>query len=268
MKDGQQDRFDVARLGAALETFTPKLESDDVLPAAQAIAALIMKTESDLDGSLERLATVLAALSIKLEGKGVLPLEELVLARMSTVEKTSSPFDGEPLLSLGEALAALSSKVESKDVIPLKEAMLAQMETNKSNGSLAGLGRSLARLGPKTVDSTMLGPANLVLVALKTEWNEERLRALAIALDELMQRLPTPIPFLVYGHPVTKEQVFVDLLKRPSVVGRARAAVLDGLEKTTGAKFGTNVWQFVDWATETDAGRGLKLDLENPPRWK
>ena len=58
-----------------------------------------------------------------------------------------------------------------------------------------------------------------------------------------------------------------DLLKSPFIVGKARANLLKGLEQATGQTFSGDLWSFVDWATQTDAGRALRLDLEGPPPW-
>jgi hypothetical protein len=177
--------------------------------------------------------------------------------------------DGGSLVSLGHALAALSPKLEGKDVVPGAEAIVARMKTEKDNLSLASLGEALGSLFSKGGNTAMLIPAvNAVIVATKTEWDPMSLRGLTHALTGLAPRLTSPILLPIYGHPVTTAQVYADLLKQPMVVGDARSVLMDGLEQTTGTKFGNNIWQFVSWATETDAGRSLNLDLENPPQWK
>ena len=61
------------------------------------------------------------------------------------------------------------------------------------------------------------------------------------------------------------EQVYVDLLKSPFVVGDARTELLKGLERATGQTFSEDLWKLVDWATKTEAGRALGLDLDAPP---
>jgi hypothetical protein len=80
--------------------------------------------------------------------------------------------------------------------------------------------------------------------------------------------LSGPVHLSIYPHPVRIEQVYVDLLKSPFLVGEAQAEVLDGLEKSTGQTFSGDLWNFVDWATQTKAGRSLNLDLESPPPWQ
>ncbi len=63
-------------------------------------------------------------------------------------------------------------------------------------------------------------------------------------------------------------QKYVDLLALPLVVGGNRKALLDGLEPEplTGAKFEGDLWRFVDWATTTDKGKSMHLQLEQHGR--
>jgi hypothetical protein len=56
-------------------------------------------------------------------------------------------------------------------------------------------------------------------------------------------------------------QAYIDLLRLPLMVGDARKALLDGLEQLTGEKFEGDLWRFVDWATESNRGQALRLDL-------
>ena len=61
-------------------------------------------------------------------------------------------------------------------------------------------------------------------------------------------------------------QKYVDLLALPLVVEENRKSLLDGLEPLTGATFDGDLWRFVDWATTTDKGRSMHLQLEQRGR--
>jgi hypothetical protein len=58
----------------------------------------------------------------------------------------------------------------------------------------------------------------------------------------------------------------VDLLALPLVVDENRKALLDGLEPLTGAKFDGDLRRFVEWATTTDKGKAMHLQLEHRGR--
>jgi hypothetical protein len=47
----------------------------------------------------------------------------------------------------------------------------------------------------------------------------------------------------------------------PLLVGDARKALLDGIDRISGEKFEGDLWRFVDWATVSDRGKALRLDL-------
>ena len=66
---------------------------------------------------------------------------------------------------------------------------------------------------------------------------------------------------VAHGNRVHSEraQIYVDLLELPLVVGLAREKLLAGLERITGQTFEGNIWQFMDWATNTEDGRKMNL---------
>jgi len=252
--------YSLASLGEALGFLSGKLERQDVAPGAAALIAR-MKTETD-SSSLAVLGRALGSLSGKLERQDVAPGVAALVARMKTETDVSS------LASLGGALGSLSGKLERQDVAPAAAALVARMRTETGILSLASLGKVLGSLSAGLNNKINLIPA---FEALVTRAGHESfvdfLTPLTEDLVTLGPALPNPVSLSIYPHPVRVEQVYVDLLKSPFIVGDARAELLKGLEQATGQTFSGDIWSFVAWATETDAGRALGLDLEGPPPW-
>jgi hypothetical protein len=61
--------------------------------------------------------------------------------------------------------------------------------------------------------------------------------------------------------PKLSTQVLIDLLKRPTCLGRARVAVIQELGKRAEQDF-TGIWEMLEWARQQEP----KLDLAAPPR--
>jgi hypothetical protein len=247
-------------LCSALGSISTKLERQDVTPLAAALVER-MKTEAD-SYSLGPLGSALGSISPKLERQDVAPLAVALVERMKTEH------DSVALRSLSLALGSISPKLERQDVAPLAVALVERMKTEKETYTLADLGSALDSLsagvqGGGSIDHLF---EKLAVRSIR-ECNEYMVAGLAKGMVALRPGLPNPITLSIYHRPVRIEQVYLDLLKSPFVVGEARANLLEGLEQATGQKFNGDLWSFVDWATRTDAGRALKLDLEGPPPW-
>jgi hypothetical protein len=286
----------LARLGGALGSLSAKLERQNVTPGAAALVTR-MKTEVDSD-ALRRLGSALGSLSTKLERQDITPGAAALLTRMPQV-------DSDVLVGLGLALGSLSAKLERRDVAPGAAELVASMRTERDSRVIPSLGWALSSLSARLKRQDVVPGIALLVARIKTEADGQALASLTWALTLLGGRLerqdavlvfgkiakatggsnqfipsaltsglialgpelPNPVRLSVYPHPVRIEQVYVDLLKSPFMVGEARAELLKGLEQATGQKFSGNLWSFVDWATETDAGRALGLDLEGPSPW-
>ncbi len=256
----ETNSFSLALLGRALSSFSGKIERQDVAPGVAALVAR-MGTETDIS-SLGLLGMALGSLSGKIERQDVAPGVAALVARMKTETDSSS------LALLGRALSSLSGKLESQDVAPLAETLVARMKTQTDSNSLVSLGKALGSLRGKLNNQSSVTPAFEALATRAgREWDVDSLTSLTQGLGALGPALPNPVSLSVYPHPVRVEQVYVDLLKSPFIVGKARANLLKGLEQATGQTFSGDLWSFVDWATQTDAGRALRLDLEGPPPW-
>jgi hypothetical protein len=208
--------------------------------------------ETEQDSALSRLGQALAGLSGKIEAKDIQPLAAALVKRMETEQASYA------LSLLGQALAGLSGKLEAKDVQPGAAALVKRMETEQASDALSSLGEALAGLSGK-LDAKDVQPLVVVLEeATKTRNDFEVIPGMAAAWVTL-----EPI---AHGKLDDRKRVqaYVDLLRLPLVVGYARKALLDGLDQLTGEKFGGDLWRFVDWATESDEGKALRLDLGGP----
>ena len=65
---------------------------------------------------------------------------------------------------------------------------------------------------------------------------------------------------VILSSPATKAQDFVDVLKKPTCIGKCIGAVLKLAEARLGAKSDGNPWAFAKWSA------AQKLDLTSPPR--
>ena len=122
--------------------------------------------------------------------------------------------------------------------------------------------------GDEQIHEDALVVEQLVLSHIGTELNPEKLDLLVKTFARRDAAARRAVSFPPYRRPVPIEQVYVDLLKNPLIVGETRATLLAVLEEATGQAFQGDQWRFVDWATQTEAGRAMQLDLESPPPWE
>jgi hypothetical protein len=246
-------------LGEAFGALSARLDSGDILPGAQLLLER-MKAENPGD-SLAKLGEALGALSARLDTKDILPGAQLLLEQMRA--KNS----GDSLAKLGEALGALSAKLDSRDILLGAQLLLEQI-VGQTGGSLEKEGRVLWALCSKLNGEETIAVQQRVLEKIPTRSNLESLNLLAETFAKCGSALRKTVSFPPYRHPVRIEQAYVDLLKKPLIVGKARTALVDALEKASGQVFDGDQWRFVDWATQTEAGRAMKLDLKGQPSWK
>ncbi len=273
-------------LSEALAGLSGKLETKDVQPGA---ATLVKRMESEqYSGALSLLGKALAGLSGKLEAKDVQPLAAALVKLMEREQRSDF------LSKLGEVLAGLSGKLEAKDVQLLAAALVKRMESEQDSYALSLLGKALAGLSGKLVakdvqpgaaalikrmeseqDRYALSRLGEVLAGLSGKLETKGAQPLAAALEEAMRsrnnfaavpRMAAAwVTFerIAYGKLDDRKRVqaYIDLLRLPLVVGDARKALLDGLDQLAGEKFEGDLWRFVDWATESERGQALRLDL-------
>jgi len=239
-------------LGEALAELSGSIEAKDVQPLAAALVER-MKTEHDTD-ALFSLGETLAGLSGKLEAKDAQAFAVALVERMKTEH------DSDALDSLHEALTWLSGWIEAKDVQPRATALAKRMEREQDGLVLSMLGKALAGLGRKLEAQDLQRAATALGEAMKTSERVSfaQLSRMATAWVMLERVAYTDLSLQ------KRVQAYVDLLRLPLVVGGARKALLDGLEQLTGEKFEGDLWRFVDWATESDKGKALRLDLGGP----
>jgi energy-coupling factor transporter ATP-binding protein EcfA2 len=253
----ETDCFNLVSLGRALGYLSEKLERQDVIPAAEILVSC-METET-IPLALVSLSETLGSLSAKLERQDVLPAAELLVSQMNTAT------EAHVLERLGSVFASLSAKLERQDAVPLAGILVSRMKTETNADALASLALALASLSAK-LDRKDIAPAlDILVVRMSREWNGAWLARLTATAVAFGPSLPSHVSPSANSEPVRVEQVYVDLLKSPFVVGQARSQLLAGLEKATGQSFADNLWNFVDWATKTPEGRALGLDLDGPP---
>ncbi len=295
----ETDRTSLTALGAALGSLSPKLERQDIAPIATVLVAR-MRIETDR-GTLLLLGRALNSLCAKFERQYIVQAVSVLVARMTTEA------DSDNLANLGWALGSFRTRLERQHIARAAAVLVARMKTEKDTDSLMNLGWTLGSLSTKLEGQDVAHGAAVLAARMKTETNPVALDRLKQTLASISMRLkierggvpafeelvtntvrasdrnelnwftrelvdlratlPNPVSLSIYPHPVRIEQVYVDLLKSPLLVGDARAELLKGLEKAAGQTFSGDLWSFVDWATNTDAGRALKLDLEGPPPW-
>lgn len=129
------------------------------------------------------------------------------------------------------------------------------MESERDSSALSLLGEALAGLSGK-LEATGAQPGAAALEeAMRTRNDFEAVPGTAAAWVTL-----EPIAYRKLDDQ-KRVQAYVDLLRLPLVVGDARKALLDGLEQIAGEKFEGDLWRFMDWATESEEGKALRLDL-------
>jgi predicted sugar kinase/membrane protein implicated in regulation of membrane protease activity len=241
----EKDTRALSRLGQALASLSEKLDPKDVQPLAAALVER-MKTEKDSE-SLSSLGKVLGSLSGKLDAKDVQRLAAVLVERMKT-EK-----DSEALFSLGNVLSSLSEKLDPKDVQPAVVALVGQMKAEKDSRLLSSLGKTLVSFGA----ILRVEEAQTALGFLSERWYEDHGRD-ASTEDWISLEVVADRDMDLHG----RIQKYVDLLALPLIIEENRKTLVDGLEALSGAKFDGNMWRFVDWATMTDKGKSMKLELE------
>jgi hypothetical protein len=272
--------------GRLLASLSSKLDTQDVKPL---VAALVerLKVEQDID--------VFSALGVGLAG-----LRQKFNVQPSAgalVERLKVGQDSNVLVDLGETVNNLTSKLDAKDVQPLVAALVERLKVEQNSDAVSELGLALAGLSSK-LDAQNVKPVVATLVErIKVDQGTKALSALGLALAGLSSNLGAkdaqpsaaalkasmktrndlediprmvkawvPLEQVAYANldPRTRIQTYVDLLGLPLVVGDARKALLDGLDQLTGEAFEGDLWRFVDWATESDEGKALQLDLGGP----
>ncbi len=283
MKVERNNSHDLRYLGAALGALSAKLEREDILPGAQVLMDAMrteMRTERKDSDVLESfsIAQSFGALSTKLDSKDVLPGAKVLLDRINVEENGDDPrpsrgWDFRAIAAsaqLSAAIVAFSAGLDSKDALGIARILLKRMKAEKDNihARVFHCGTALAALGARLDNEDALVVEQLVLSHIGTELNPEKLDLLVKTFARRDAAARRAVSFPPYRRPVPIEQVYVDLLKNPLIVGETRATLLAVLEEATGQAFQGDQWRFVDWATQTEAGRAMQLDLESPPPWE
>ncbi|MEP7008695.1 MAG: hypothetical protein ABJC13_00075 [Acidobacteriota bacterium] len=255
-----QGSSETAVLAAAIASRL-HLPPSAVGPSAQSIAARI-KTEAD-PSSLLNLGDALTFLSGKLGSQDATTIAAALVARMRT---ETNPYS---LADLGHALGSLNNKLKKSDVAPGAAALIAMVSSAEANSQVsANLDIEIFHFVRFLGDQTRVPAFEALVTRTGQESDVRLLLPLARSSISIGHTLAGPVHLSIYPHPVRVEQVYVDLLKSPFLVGEAQAALLKGLEQSTGQTFSGDLWNFVDWATQTKAGRALNLDLDSPPPWQ
>jgi hypothetical protein len=141
-------------------------------------------------------------------------------------------------------------------VEPATAALVERMKGAKALDSLLALGKALSAIESHVrPQEAQQGLKLLSPTSQKTLWDAD-CAAAWVRLEQVADR------DLDAGKRIQK---YVDLLAVPLVVGEARTPLLEGLETLTGAKFEGDLWKFVDWATTTDRGKAMHLQLDKRP---
>jgi hypothetical protein len=241
------------------------------------------------DAAAQReMGLALPGLVARMEPEGAKAMGSLVLDAM---DESTNPY---ALASLGLALPSLTGRLKPSQAKAAAHVLLAAMRKTNDRWVLTSLGLAFLALAPH-LDSTGASGASIAaqlvlggvglsssdsyqllemddslpILISRVEAGEAAKRAVVAAQAIGGQLSPPPRLFglatlLQASQPLPcrfSTQELVDLLKRPTCVGRAREVVLRSLGQKCGQPF-ADVWEFVDWAQE----HRPDLDLTTPPR--
>lgn len=242
----------VVGLSRALLDSLPTLD-DSTLHELATLAGQRFVSETQLR-TLHPLAETLEFLEPFLTDSQKRLIAAALLERLESVE-------GPDLAVVVEALSHLKEELRSEQVQQIITTMARQLKKEEGGFWVGLLGKTLARLRKDLPSGYARMGATEVLEHLKKETSARILTSLA----ETWSRLE-PIAYRDVSRS-KRLQVYVDLLNHPLVVGESRQALLEGVEQIVGESFDGDHWSFVDWATESEEGKKLNLDLNGRP-WR
>lgn len=299
-QDDWRDTSFLEEIGKSLQSLTDQLGPEDSRKLATAIDQRMMRVQENDGWVVAELGDVLATLREKLNKRDdiLLRCAAALTDRMKRVQLKEPSL----IVRLGRALGNLSDKLDPTDVRDGIVTLFAQIHSSQpiEVSLLAELGEALAGFKEKLSSAELRAgaavlSASLTRVCLSEFYSEDDLEGLARPLDALGEKLESKdaqpiladLGLLINNthhdlsaligawctletaanadrDPQKRVEAYVNLLKLPFMIGYAQNELLSGLETLTSKNFDGNLWNFVDWVTQSEKGKGYRLNLENP----